>query len=210
MPLDERLAALPDAFVARYGDDLFVAHPDAAVVDAAVTAVETVLAARGLQLNPKKVVRALWNGAARPDDSGRPATAEVTFLGCRVHFSGGVGLTRAKARAFLGDVRTRIARSAALAGDAPREERARVACAAVAAALDVRSPFASAHAAALRNVVDDRRQLAELDHLIARAVAEALTGRRGARAFREVSWRALRRDAGLPSLVAQRNQGDRE
>jgi hypothetical protein len=71
----------------------------------------------------------------------------------------------------------------------------------------VRSPFATAQAAALRGAVDDRRQLGELDHLIARAVAEALTGRRGPRAFREISWRALRREAGLPSLVAARNGG---
>jgi hypothetical protein len=55
----------------------------------------------------------------------------------------------------------------------------------VAAALDPSSPFAHAYAGLLRAVVTDRRQLAQLDHLLALAVAAGAGERPGVRAFRE-------------------------
>jgi hypothetical protein len=53
--------------------------------------------------------------------------------------------------------------------------------------------------------VTDRHQLEQLDYWIARLVLETVTGRRDARAFREVPYAKLRHDWGLISLVAARN-----
>jgi hypothetical protein len=61
----------------------------------------------------------------------------------------------------------------------------------------------------LRAVVTDRRQLAELDHRIAREVAAALTGDRSIRALRDLPPAAVRRRAAVPSLVAARNRSGR-
>jgi hypothetical protein len=199
-PLDRALDAVPGAFYARYGDDLVFAHPDAAVVDAAEARLEAILARRGLAVNAAKRRRCYWNGAGRPA-AGAPGTTHVAFLGCRVGFDGTVGLPRAKLRALLADLRARARRATALAA----RDRAAVVCAALAQALDPRAPSATSYAPWLRSVVNDRRQLAELDHELARAVATALTGRRGPRAFRHLPPRALRA-LGLPSLVAERNR----
>jgi hypothetical protein len=74
-------------------------------------------------------------------------------------------------------------------------------------ALDPRSALTQQRSAiALRRVVTDRRQLRQLDYWIARIVVKSLTGRRDARAFREIPYRTLRRDWGLVSLVAARNR----
>jgi hypothetical protein len=54
--------------------------------------------------------------------------------------------------------------------------------------------------------VTDREQLRELDRQIARIAASAIAGRRGSRAFRQVSYRQLRA-WGLPSLLHARNRG---
>ena len=70
---------------------------------------------------------------------------------------------------------------------------------------DPSSPFAHAYAGLLRAVVTDRRQLAQLDHLLALAVAAAAGERPGVRAFREAPPRQLRA-WGLPSLVDARNR----
>ena len=73
-------------------------------------------------------------------------------------------------------------------------------------ALDPRSALTQQSSAiALRRVVTDRQQLEQLDYWIARTVVKALSGRRNARAFREIPYRKLRNDWGLISLVAARN-----
>jgi hypothetical protein len=203
-PLDRALDAVPGAFYARYGDDLVFVHPDASVVADAEARLGAILAARGLRTNPEKRVRCFWNGAGRPAPD-HPGTTHVTFLGCRVGFDGTVGLPRAKLRALLADLRARVRRAARLAAELAPGARREVVCAALAGALDARAPAATPYASWLRSVVSDRRQLAELDHELARAVAAALTGRRGVRAFRDLPPRALRA-LGLPSLVALRNR----
>src|SRR5262249_34298012 len=144
--------------------------------------------------------RCFWNGAGRAAGSVA-GTTHIAFLGCRIAFEGTVGLPRAKLRAILQDLRARARRAAALAGPAE-------VCAALARALDPRAPSATAYAPWLRGVVNDRRQLGEIDHELCRAVASAVTGRPAPRAFRELPPRALRA-LGLPSLVAERNRSRR-
>jgi len=61
-------------------------------------------------------------------------------------------------------------------------------------------------ALALATLVDDRSQLRQIDYELARRVAEALSRRRGPRAFRHVPYRRLRRELGLLSLEHRRNQ----
>ena len=195
MRLDRELGEIPGAFYARYGDDLCLAHPDAAVVDEAERALRAHLAGRGLALNERKRVRSFWNGAGR----GEGGTRHVTFLGIRLGWDGALGLPRSKARELLGEVRRRLGQAVRLAEPAERLAAARDA---VADALDPRSPLAAPHVATIFQRLDDREQLAALDELVRLAAAESLSGRRGVRAFRELPPRRL----ALSSLVAQRNR----
>jgi hypothetical protein len=205
-PIDEALDAL-GGFYARFGDDLLFAHADPDRLRAAVRAVDEGLAARGLTINVQKRRTLFFNGAGRPSAAWPEldGAAEVRFLGASVRFDGTTGLPRDKWRELLIDLRRRLGRCRALLGDAPLDERAVAMCAVVNEALDPRSALAHRHAPALRTMVNDRRQLAELDYLVARWIAEMLTGEPSVRALRRVPWQRMRSDFGLASQVALRN-----
>ena len=77
--------------------------------------------------------------------------------------------------------------------------------------LDAKStPVQQRSAGLVRRAVTDRRQLAQLDYLIAKIVLEAVTGKRGVRGFRKVPYRKIREDWGLVSLLHARNRWGRK
>jgi hypothetical protein len=118
-----------------------------------------------------------------------------------------VSLSSNKLRRLLRDTEARAIRTAASLPKDDRDERGRVVCAALNRALDPRPhPFQQASASVLRRAVTDRRQLRELDLLLARTAVGAVTGYAGARAFRSVSYRTVRTDWGLRSLLHERNR----
>lgn len=198
---------------ARFGDDVVFVSPARADVDDARATLERIVTARGLRLNAKKLRLLAWNGAARPSVADRdlPASAHVVFLGASIGFDGTIGLPPAKWSALVADLRGRIRRTVHLLGretnpQADLEARAKLLVAVVNDALDPRSSLATPYAPLLLDLVSDRGQLKALDHLVATFIAEAATGRRGPRAFREASPGALR-DEGLVSRVVARNRG---
>ena len=206
--LDRALAQL-GGFSARYGDDILFAHPDYDVACAARATIEREVTARGLQINPKKARFLFWNGSGRGPDVGvgEPATA-VEFLGAAVRFRGTVALAPSKWRELVRDLHRRVVDGARLLPVGAPLERARALGQLLTRALDPRSALASAHAHLLRSLVDDRPQLDELDQLLRLWVAEAATGRRGVRAYRQLAPATLH-EAGVPSTVAARNRADR-
>jgi hypothetical protein len=206
-PIDVALDRIPGAFYARFGDDVIFAHEDFAVVARAAVEVERLVAERGLTLSAHKLKRLYFNGASRPSSEWPESTptAAVTFLKAETRFDGTVTLPREKWRVLLTEMRQRIARAAELSRDASREARAAALCQVVNEGLDSKSPFAHPFAYFLSQLVTSRQQLAELDRHMALAIAETLTGLRGPRAFRHLSWRALCQEHGLRSVVATRN-----
>jgi hypothetical protein len=207
-PLDDELGAGPGMLYARFGDDVFCAHPDLAAVRAAQATLERTAAARGLRINQSKARLLFWNGAGRPSPVAPEiaGAVEVAFVGGALRFGGGVALSRRKWSALLRDLRGRVRRTAALLGDQPPDERARALVDVVNCALAPATPppLATAYAPLLVDLVSDRHQLRQLDWLLALWIAEAATRRRGVRALRDLSWRRLR-ELGLRSLVAARN-----
>jgi len=210
-PLDAQLGAVPGLLYARFGDDILCAHADLTVLRAAQAALEAVLAARGLRLNQRKVRVLFWNGAGRrslvaPQIEG---AREIAFLGGAVCFGGGVALSPRKWSALATDLRARVRRTAALlrAGSSSSTSDAEVAQALVDVvnqSLALESPLATDYAPLLADLVSDRRQLAELDWLLALWIAEAVTRRTGVRALRDLPGRRLRA-LGLRSVVEARN-----
>ena len=209
--VDAALDAVPGAFYARFGDDLVFAHAEAARVAAAYADVERLVRERGLSLSAHKVKRLFFNGAGRPSAEWPDAVGaqELSLLGAEVRFDGTQALPRDKWRALVADVRRRVGRAAALARALPHDERAAALCHVANEALDPESPLAHPLAAIVALRVTSRAQLGELDRHVAVAVAEAVTGVRGARAFRRLPWRVLRERHGLRSVVAMRNRGRR-
>lgn len=205
-PLDDALAAR--GAYARFGDDVLFASAEPERVREATETLRRILAARGLEANTRKLRVLHWNGAARSSEvwPEAQATDAVSFLGAHVRFDGTIALAPAKWTAMLHDVRARIQRTARLVEGEPPMERAKVLVSIVEQAFDVRSDLALAHAPMLVDLVSDRAQLRQLDHLLALWIAEAVTGERGPRAFRAMPPRRLR-EAGLASRVVARNRG---
>jgi hypothetical protein len=206
MPLDDALVAHRGAY-ARFGDDVLFAHSDPKRVQEARAILERVLAERRLQPSPTKMHVLYWNGAARPSlewPEARPVV-RVQFLGGCVGFDGTVSMSPAKWKLMLHDVRARIRRTARLMPDETPEVRAKVLADVANEAFDLRSDLGLGHKEMIADLVSDRRQLAQLDYLLALWIAEASTGARGPSAFRRIGYRWLRRSAGLASRVVFRN-----
>jgi hypothetical protein len=207
MPLDEALVAHRGGY-ARFGDDVLYAHSDPKRVQKARVLLEKILAERGLEPSPTKMHVLYWNGAARPSlewPEARPV-AKVQFLGGCVGFDGTVSMSPAKWKLMLNDVRGRIRRTARLMPDETPEARAKVLARVVNEAFDLRSDLGLGHKQMISDLVSDRSQLAQLDYLLALWIAEAATGLAGARAFRRIGYRWLRRTAGLESRLVFRNR----
>ncbi len=205
-PLDDALVALRGAY-ARFGDDILFAHADPDVVREARRVLDAVLAERALAANGEKCHVLFWNGAARPS-SVWPAARGVThvpFLGADVRFDGTVTLPPRKWAVMLSDLKGRIRRTSDLLDEEDPRERAKALAAMVNEAFDVRADLGLSHRLMLSDLISDRIQLRELDHLLARWVAEAATRRRGPRVFREMPYRWLRSEGGLASRVVARN-----
>jgi hypothetical protein len=206
--LDDRLARIPGAFYARYGDDFLFAHADAEVTRGAAAAIDEELARLGLETNERKALDLHYTGAARPSEAW-PATSAVDhleFLGLSIGFDGSVRLPPRTLGRLERELRDRLRELAQAHRGLPRDELGALVCHAANEALDPGRPVCLRHARRLRHQVTDRGQLAELDRRLELFIAALLTGRTGARAFREVPPALLRGRYGLRSLVASRNE----
>jgi hypothetical protein len=206
-PLDRLCEVVQGGFYARYGDDVLFAHPDPARAELTQRAMDALIETLGLAPSPGKCASYYFTGAGRA--SPRPGfrgVSSLDYLGVRIDFGGAIGLPRHKLRALLGDVRARLARSAALLEGEPVAQRARTLASVVNAAVDPEHALAHPSAQLLCTLVDDRAQLRDLDYKLASCLAQALAARGGVRAFRDHPPRALRAQAGLCSLVRVRDR----
>jgi reverse transcriptase-like protein len=210
--LDHDLDGMPGAFYARYSDDILFAHPDADVARAVADRIDERLRELGLRCNRPKSLDLYLTGAGRASTRwpGARGTTSVPLLGTRVAADGTVSLGRAKTRALLRDVDRRAHRAATTVGREDRERLGRTVCMMINRVLAAwSSPVQQRSAPLLRRAVTDRRQLEQVDYLIARIVLRAVTGRPGARAFRDIPYRKMRDDWGLLSVLDSRNRWGR-
>jgi hypothetical protein len=207
--MDRALETIPRGFYARYGDDFLFAHADPDVAGDAEAVIDRVLDSLWLTVNAKKRRTLYLTCAGRESAAWQQAkgASSVPFLGARITADGTIGLDEKKVRSLLREIDRRASATARTLGRADRDQAGRAVCSVVGRALDPRSALTQQRSAiALRRVVTDRRQLQQLDYWIARIVVKAVSGRRDARAFREIPYRKLRGDWGLVSLVAARNR----
>jgi hypothetical protein len=206
--LDWELASVPGSFYARYSDDLVFAHPDADVAQRADRLIDSRLDELGLRLNQEKCRTFYLTAAGRASVAWPEArgTNSVPVFGMSVSADATVSLSRNKLRRLLRDTNARAVRTASLRVGSV-DERGRVVCAALNRALDPHThPFREPSAALLRRAVTDRRQLRQIDLMLARIVVHAVTGHGGARALGAVPYRTVRTDWGLRSVVHDRNR----
>lgn len=207
-PVDEFARTIDAGFYARSGDDILFAHPDASVAKRVATEIDRVVAELRLSFSERKTLNLYFTGSGRSSIAWPLAkgTTQLQYLGARVDFAGNVGLKTERARILLQHLRKRVDNTLCLVRGETVEQRAALACAAINDALDVSSPLCEPAMPLVLSVINDREQLRQLDYWIALYVAQRVTGVAGPRAFRKLSYRTLRRDHHLPSLVAAKHR----
>ena len=209
-PLDAACEAEPEAFYARYGDDILFAHPDARVAARVRAQIDQTLAELQLASSPSKSGDYYFTAAGRASEvPGFRGVSNLEYLGVRVDFRGAFGLKRAHMRSLFSDLRARLTRSRAVLADAAPEQRAQTLATVINAALSPHHPIANESAAFLHATADDRSQLRDLDYQLARLLAHTLTGDPSPRALRHHSPRQLRAQAGLKSLERRKQRANK-
>ncbi|HEY5954934.1 MAG TPA: reverse transcriptase domain-containing protein [Polyangiaceae bacterium] len=207
LPVDAYCSSIEGAFYARFGDDILFGHADLAVVSRVSRELEARLIDLGLTVNAEKRVKLDFNGAGRrrtSDAAFRPCQ-RLTYLGASIDFHGYVTLKPEKLRDLVRSLRERVRQASRMLAGADADERADALCEMLQSALSPSDINAVPMAEFLHSRASCRAELRDLDFRIALLVAEALTGRRGPRAFRKLSYRALRQ-RGLPSLAMARDR----
>ncbi|MCY7418066.1 MAG: hypothetical protein LH650_06140 [Chloroflexi bacterium] len=207
--IDEVLVGDRAAFYGRYSDDLLFAHPHAAVARSVSAWLDDQLAERRLRFGGKKRRDLYLTGAGRASVEWLDArgTTSVPFLGMRVDMEGRVAIGDAKARALLREAQRRARNVARSLEDAALDVRGRAVVRSLTQLLDVEDhQLQGAAVPLLGRVVTDRTQLRSLDLSLARIVATAVTGDPGPAAFRQVPYRVIRAEWGLPSLHRARDR----
>jgi hypothetical protein len=202
LPVDRELAAIEGAFYARFGDDIIFAHPDLEVARHASELLTRGTQRLGLELNTSKSLDYWFTGVGRACLTAPEFTPvrKLPYLGLDVSFEG-TRLRTDKRRAFLRDLFERIDHSHAAVETCGLDERATTLAQVVRDALEPKHGLVQRYSPWLRGHCFARRDLIQLDHLIALHCAKRLSGQPGVRAFRELPPRRLYRDYGLPSLV---------
>jgi hypothetical protein len=207
--LDRALVHIEGGFYARFGDDFVFLHPDPREAERASQLIDQECARLGLTIRAAKRQDFYFTGPGRPSAEAPQfnPVRHFEYVGARIDFMGRIGMKRAKSQAFLRRMRQRVWQTKRLLGpEAPPEALEQLLVEVVRRALAPQHLLADPAAQLLRYVVDEREQLKQLDYLLALLLAEAVSGRRGARAFRACPWKRLR-ERGLPSLVQARNTG---
>ncbi len=205
---DHEFDQIPGAFYGRYSDDMLFAHTELSVVKQAGRRIEDLLSGLDLRLNPAKSQNLYLTAAGRrPTDWERGrGTSSIPYVGTNISAQGTVGLNRKKLRVLLRDIERRVRHTVDALQDREPAHAGPIVCSVVNRVLRSHATIGRGRSAPLvRRVVTDRAQLAQLDYWIARIVLKAVVGP-GVRAFRRVSYRTVREDWGLMSLLYARNR----
>jgi hypothetical protein len=209
--VDRELSAIPDAFYARFGDDILLVHPNVDVAVATARLLDQRIGELRLSSNPLKSRDLFFNGAGRPAPANAPfvGVQQIEYLGASVGFEGKLSLKSIHFRRLLQKLRERLENVAKLSISLDRMTRIELLCLAARRALNPRDVLVVPGIDRLFSHLNDRSQLIDFDFRVAQTIAELITHRHGVRAFRELPIRELRR-YGAPSLIAARNRRHRE
>lgn len=209
--LDKILDQIPEAFYVRYSDDLLFAHPNYEIVEHTKKQINETLKQFLLTTNPEKERELFFNGAGRPCPLKKAkATVVVDFLGCSVYFDATVALKPEKLRVLLEELRQRILRTIQSIKENDKEKIGKLICHVINETLNPHSSRSQKYADFLRSIITDRKQLKQIDYLLATLVLEGLTGSQSPQGFRKYSYRKMREQWGLISLYHTRNKFGRK
>lgn len=202
--VDFYLTCEPDLFYARYSDDIVICHADRSVVESAEDYLHIYLKAISLGLSEKKTNRLYFTSSGHADSSsGWKGTNRINLLGYSLNGSGHYCISTTRQHKFLTKIRYRVKNSLNILKDFSLGDQGRYICQVANSLLT--DDTTGSHLLTALQQSNDPVQLKHLDYQIALIIAEALTGINGPKAFRTVSYRKLRQEWGLQSLLMLRH-----
>lgn len=195
----------PTIFYARYSDDIVICHPDSEMLESSVDYLNIYLSALSLALSPKKTKRFYLSPAGNKGDNPNwKGVNQLDILGCSLTGKGNLSISTIRQRKFIKKLYYLIRNTHELLPEASITEQGIAICNVINNEL-VENNFSNSTLRGLARS-SDVSQLKRLDYLIAKLIAERITGIHGVRAFRKVPYKIIREDWGLISLVNQRNR----
>jgi hypothetical protein len=200
--LDRAISAEPGAFYARFGDDIFAAHTDAAVFERMLAEMDRIVAGLGLTFNPEKLTDACLADQASVDKRF-PRTSGCDYLGYNVNWRGEVFVSTNKLQQLKKNLR-RLAKYTYLANRRRPPDKI------VAAVINsvntyLSNPCRHPYLEIMVGTTTNFSALRDFDRWVAKLPLRHLHGTGHDRVFRYLSYRELRR-RGLLSVVRLRNQ----
>lgn len=204
--VDKEIEKIPDIFYVRFCDDIFIAHPDYKVLTKAISALDITINKLRLKRNViKDKVAYLSLSGFKQVHYNLPGTHAINYLGFRILANGLYSVSKKRQKSFLSAFKKRIKNLKKISESASVNELGITLCEALNKAL-VEDHVSDSRVVPLLKQTTDDKQLKHLDYLLALEIAEALSGVRGVRAFRYISYRRIRQDWGLHSLLRLRKQ----
>jgi hypothetical protein len=215
--LDFALERIPGGLYVRYGDDIVFAHPDASCFYGGVRYVDEILARLSLKRNvDKEQIYFLSRPGCSPvpDDPAESLTTspgirgaeKINYLGHVVRAGGRVSTNTRQVNEFTGRLLRRAEDAVNLVKGLEADARGRALCNALNRALTPDDPLADRNLKRLLDSTSDRDILKQIDYRIALKVAELISGGRGVRAWRKISYKTIRTRWELVSLCHLKNR----
>lgn len=206
---DSALGKIGEILYLRYSDDFIVFSEKKVPLLEANRCIDAELKKLELCVRPEKAQNYFFNGAGKKSDEWPEAKgiSRISFLGWSLRFDSSVGLSDKKCRRLRHDLKERIFKTNRVFNKQDLDTRGRLLAKTINEVFKPSNPFAQSYSGLIFSSVTDRAQLRELDYWIARVFQRVLTGHAGVKSFRKLSYRKIRKEWGLISLLYFRDKG---
>lgn len=204
--VDRTISAIPEIFYARYGDDILIAHNNINQITEARETLTSLLQRLQLptQLNKehqlyltragKSYVALTWQGTTR-----------VEYLGFSINRLGNITISARRFKLAWQRLQTRIDNHHQNTQLTAVSQQCQSLCNLINQLSDINDILHDKYLMDFIRITDDRALLKQLDYLIAKKIAEKVSGKTGVRAFRNIPYQELRQKYQLKSLVMIKN-----
>jgi len=205
--LDDALASIPGVFYARYGDDIILLSKEAKIILTLYEKAKAILSELKLTMNTEKTGLFYLTFAARPcNNKNFQGCSQFDYLGASITAKGTVKLKTKHFRNLLISIKHRMNNNLSLLKDSPLEDRGKSTAEMLSTLFNKKNFLSDKKLIQHTLLCSDRSQLKQLDYFIALHLAERLTGIRGVKAFRKISYKKMRAEWKLPSLCQLKNK----
>lgn len=205
MELDNLLDHRQDCLYIRYSDDIIFGHSDPLLVNEIETQMNQILSSLRLRFKTEKAQNYYFNSAGKGNSQfpTYTGTHSIDFLGCAVSFNGTVALKSERFKQVISALKKRII---TIMMHSNNNALGKNICQVLNNLLFTKSHlFQVKSVNILKYVATDRNQLKDLDYQLAKMISERISGIKGVKSFRVVSYKKIRNDWGLKSFFHYRN-----